>query len=119
MLVTEFAMMLALSMDFRFRVFSAFETINKPCIVKLTSSYRDPEHNHAVGGVEKSQHIEDLAFDIVTSCDRKDVVNRLNQQGLSVILYNSHIHVDTVKRNWGCLKYEKGQYKMCFVGEKS
>ena len=38
------------------------DRLGKPLIVR--SAYRSPEHNHAVGGVKRSKHMDGAAFDI-------------------------------------------------------
>lgn len=37
--------------------------------IKISSSYRDPEHNAVVGGAEGSQHLSGHAVDIVLPAD--------------------------------------------------
>jgi uncharacterized protein YcbK (DUF882 family) len=37
----------------------------------LTSAYRCPKHNKAVGGAKNSAHVEGLAFDIRITSDRE------------------------------------------------
>lgn len=68
----------------------------KPILV--TSGYRSPEHNRAVGGVENSYHVQGLAADIRPR-DLKDlprlrqIADRLNQYG-GVGFYDTFVHVD-------------------------
>lgn len=77
---------------------------NKP--VTITSSYRCPAHNAAVGGAPKSKHLEGIAADIqVRDTDPKMVYQFIdsifpNSYGLGG--YNSFTHVDTrsAKARW-------------------
>lgn len=48
------------------------EKLNMP--IHIISAYRDPAHNHAVGGASKSMHIYGLAADIPGICGYRAVV---------------------------------------------
>lgn len=64
----------------------------------ITSGYRDPEHNKAVGGVKDSAHAKGLAVDIRAPNDQigKIIAMGLGAAGFSrrFISYSGHIHVD-------------------------
>jgi len=70
--------------------------------IKVTSGYRSPEHNEAVGGVSDSQHLTGKASDIqVEGYSPEQVYNLLNemmnngeveQGGLG--LYDTFVHYD-------------------------
>lgn len=68
----------------------------KPLVV--TSGYRSPEHNKAVGGVANSYHTQGLAADIRPE-NQKDLpalwelCRRLNVTG-GVGIYDTFVHVD-------------------------
>ena len=68
----------------------------KPLVV--TSGYRSPEHNQAVGGVANSYHTQGLAADIRPE-NQKDLpalwelCRRLNVTG-GVGIYDTFVHVD-------------------------
>lgn len=70
--------------------------------INVTSGYRCPKHNRAVGGVTNSQHLQGEAADITTgSPDGNLRLIRLivkNGRYDQVILYPSFIHVSW-KRN--------------------
>lgn len=64
---------------------------------KITSGYRDPAHNAAVGGVPGSAHEKGLAVDIRAPNDEygKRVAYGLGRAGFVRIgFYSKHIHVD-------------------------
>jgi len=76
--------------------------LGKP--VRLTSAYRSPYHNAAVGGAPRSQHVGGKAFDIALEAHDKDTLHRIAVDvgftgfGLH---YNTFIHVDTgPARQW-------------------
>lgn len=63
----------------------------------ITSGYRCPKHNEAVGGVSNSKHLEGLAADILTSDSkaRYKILSSLLAAGFtSMILYKHFIHVE-------------------------
>ncbi len=62
--------------------------------VRVTSAYRSPAVNRAVGGVPNSRHVRGLAVDIVLPAQiRRVVVADLRRRGLRVLEYGGHIHV--------------------------
>jgi len=64
---------------------------------KITSGYRCPKHNAAIGGVENSAHIKGLAADILcTNSDtRFKIIKALLEVGFRRIgIGEHHIHVD-------------------------
>lgn len=64
---------------------------------KITSGYRSPAHNMAVGGVKDSSHTKALAVDISAndSVTRFKIVSALVKVGFKRIgCYKSHIHCD-------------------------
>lgn len=82
--------------------------LGKPIII--TSSYRSPNYNRAVGGVSRSQHKEFRALDIRSSRARPMTIARIAKQlrdegffsgGIGV--YNGFVHIDTrgENRTWG------------------
>lgn len=65
----------------------------------ITSGYRTPEHNRAVGGVEKSQHTKGIAVDIACNIKDTQTVNKiiwgLGKANIAFIeVCNKHIHAD-------------------------
>jgi uncharacterized protein YcbK (DUF882 family) len=65
--------------------------------IHITSGFRTPAHNEAVGGVETSSHLKGLAVDIACkkSTDRFDLINCLLDVGFSRIgVGNTFIHAD-------------------------
>jgi len=71
------------------------DKFDKP--IHITSGFRTPAHNEAVGGVETSSHLKGLAVDIscTNSKDRFDLINCLLDVGFSRIgVGNTFIHAD-------------------------
>lgn len=82
--------------------------LGKP--VRLTSIYRSPAYNGAVGGARFSQHKENRAIDLqVDGVSPRRVANalvKLRQAGMfkgGIGLYSTFVHVDTRGSNatWG------------------
>jgi uncharacterized protein YcbK (DUF882 family) len=71
------------------------DKFDKP--IHITSGFRTPAHNEAVGGVETSSHLKGLAVDIscTNSKDRFDLINCLLDVGFSRIgVGDTFIHAD-------------------------
>ena len=71
------------------------DKFDKP--IHITSGFRTPAHNEAVGGTEYSSHLKGLAVDIACkkSTDRFDLINCLLDVGFSRIgVGNTFIHAD-------------------------
>lgn len=72
---------------------------NKPIII--CSAYRCPEHNKKVGGVENSQHLLGIAYDIkiegVTPLEVAKYALEIGFKGIGVYVNNDNYftHVDT------------------------
>lgn len=66
--------------------------------VSITSGYRCPKHNKAIGGAEKSKHMANIAADIVVSdIDPKDVYYFLDStfpDTYGIGLYSGWVHID-------------------------
>jgi uncharacterized protein YcbK (DUF882 family) len=69
--------------------------------MSISSGYRSPAYNEAVGGAKKSQHKEGLATDIKTDLSPKELANVIDmlmrydyiaKGGLKA--YTSFVHVD-------------------------
>lgn len=75
--------------------------------LKITSGFRDPEHNARVGGARNSQHTHGNAFDIdvsnYTQEQRIDLIRRARAAGFSGIgVYENSLHFDVGgDRAWG------------------
>lgn len=73
----------------------------------ITSGYRDPAHNAAVGGAKGSQHIHGNALDIdvsgLSQDDRLRLIRLASAEGFGGIgVYGNHIHLDVGdRRAWG------------------
>lgn len=62
--------------------------------IRVTSAYRSPAVNKAVGGVANSRHLLGLAVDVVVPLKyRVAAVRELRARGLKVLEYRGHIHV--------------------------
>jgi uncharacterized protein YcbK (DUF882 family) len=65
----------------------------------ISSGYRCPEHNAAVGGVPKSQHMQGIAADIYTakmnSVDKYRLLQCVLSLGFTVGVKFDLLHVDT------------------------
>ena len=74
----------------------------------VTSGYRSPEVNAAVGGSSSSQHLKGQAADIVpTSSSLDDVVAVLRTMPVDqVIQYSTHIHVSSSSNPRGEFLYK-------------
>lgn len=61
----------------------------------ITSWGRTPQHNAAVGGVADSQHLNDLAVDIVWDApvDLAQLTGAAHARGLVVIREGDHDHI--------------------------
>lgn len=72
------------------------DQVGRPVIV--TSGYRTPEHNRAIGGAERSFHMQGLAADIVvegmSSAELADVAKQIGFTGIGVYPRRGHCHVD-------------------------
>ncbi|AKU42643.1 peptidase [Vibrio phage H188] len=77
---------------------------NKPVVI--TSSYRCPKHNKAVGGASKSKHLEGIAADIqVKDIEPMEVYHLLdsifpNHYGIGSYKTFTHIDVRPTKARW-------------------
>lgn len=67
--------------------------------ITINSGYRSPEHNKAVGGVSKSQHVKGTAADIVVADTDPLTVGQIAEYFLNtkggIGVYKSFTHVDT------------------------
>lgn len=78
--------------------------LNKPIV--LTSAYRSPAHNKAVGGAKKSKHMEGIAFDVrMDNHDPHEFEAAARAVGFTGFGYypkSGFMHIDTgPKRSWG------------------
>lgn len=73
---------------------------NRP--ITITSGYRTPAHNKAVGGASKSQHLYGTAADIVVSGLKASEVQKILKDwngGLGSYAGFTHLDI-SVKRRW-------------------
>lgn len=80
------------------------DRLGKPLI--LTSAYRSPEHNRAVGGAKASKHMQGIAFDV--RMDNHDphvfeaAARAVGFQGFGYYPKSGFMHIDTgPARSWG------------------
>lgn len=60
---------------------------------RVSSWYRDPDHNASVGGNADSQHLIATAADLVPlSGSVEDLARELRAVGLVAVTYPSHVH---------------------------
>lgn len=60
--------------------------------VGVTSYWRDPAANAAVGGLSDSQHLIGLGIDLIPA-EMDEAARRLTSRGLIVVPYPTHLHV--------------------------
>ncbi|MBR9701051.1 DUF882 domain-containing protein [Candidatus Woesearchaeota archaeon] len=65
--------------------------------IHVTSAYRCPAHNKAIGGVKNSQHVKGKAFDIVSRVLTPSVLHKVGTKILD--------------QQWGINKGGRGKYK--------
>lgn len=78
--------------------------LGRPVI--LTSAYRSPEHNRAVGGAKYSQHMEAKAFDVMQTnqepANFERAARKVGFTGFGFYQRSNFIHIDTgPAREWG------------------
>lgn len=85
------------------------EKVNKPIVI--TSGYRCPELNKAVGGVSTSQHVNGQAVDfIVIGMNVVDVAKTIIEMELpydQLGIYNNFLHVSVSPRQRHQIYYHK------------
>lgn len=61
--------------------------------LKITSQFRTPWHNYAVGGVDHSTHLFGLAFDVVP--DDETTISILRELGFKTLISEGdHVHAE-------------------------
>jgi len=80
------------------------DLLGKPLVI--TSAYRSPSHNRAVGGASKSQHLKAKAFDIRMDNHAPHKFERAARSvgftGFGYYPKNGFMHIDTgPARSWG------------------
>jgi len=87
------------------------DRIGKP--IQITSGYRTPEHNRAVGGAKASYHMKGMAADIICwKTSRFDLARICFEAGFPcIILYpdKPHVHVDIREEFKGIVVDVKGK----------
>ena len=77
--------------------------------VKVTSGYRDPEHNAEVGGVPNSQHTQGKAWDFkVPGMGMQDAANAIIRSGAKFDVLEitpTHVHISFSPENRGKVIY--------------
>ena len=67
------------------------------CKLVVTSGFRSPEKNKAVGGSKNSYHLKDRARDLIVKdpeCISISLLGKIACFGMSTIVYKKHIHID-------------------------
>ena len=92
------------------KLITDFSTMPDRAIVKITSGYRCPAHNKAVGGAPNSQHCLGIAADIQVLLHGRRIAPeaihrylcRLYPDSHGIGLYRDWVHIDTrpTKARW-------------------
>jgi hypothetical protein len=78
-----------------------------PCKIKVTSGYRSPKKNKAVGGARNSYHLYNRARDIQASCLSPEKLAQIcKKYANGVIVYKHHVHIDNREKPY----FGKGVY---------
>lgn len=70
---------------------------------RISSGFRDPEHNQRVGGAANSAHMHGVAVDIVAnSAKSAKIIHELwlRESGGAAIIESDHVHLN-LSRAWG------------------